>query len=340
MIRKQDLKPYRALLIFAVVLLLLPAAIRANYMLHIIIMMMLFAYLSSAWNIIGGFAGQFALGHGVYIGIGGYIAACLFKFNGVTPWLSIPIAGILTGLLAMLVGYPCFRLRGTYFALATVAVLYVVRIFMTTTNTVLGYETGGSMGLRLSYIGGFANMQFTGRVPYYYIMMVLLLAVIVVSIVIKHSKTGYYFSAVNTNQDAARALGVDATAYKLKAQFLSAFFTGIGGGFYVMYIMYLDPTRVLSYSMSIQILLYAIVGGVNTVWGPVLGGLVLYPISEGLRTVIGTSASGLSTALYGLLLMLVIYFMPKGVMPWVIEKVKNQARRRKAAEPASGAKEG
>ena len=176
------------------------------------------------------------------------------------------------------------------------------------------------------------------RMPPPPIMAVLLLIIIAVSIAIKRSKTGYYFSAVNTNQDAARALGVNATAYKLKAQFISVFFTAVGGGFYVMYIMYLDPTRVLSYSMSIQILLYAIVGGVNTIWGPVLGGLILYPINEGLRTVIGTSASGLSTALYGLLLMLVIYFMPKGVMPWVVERVKNKLHSRKTAEPEAKAK--
>lgn len=317
---KEDFKPYRILVVFAILLAVLPIFLK-EYTVHMVIMMMFFAYLSSAWNIIGGYAGQFALGNGVYIGIGGYITACLFKFNGVTPWIGLIIAGIIAGVIGMLIGYPCFKLRGTYYALATVAVLYVVRIYMTTTNTVLGYETGGSMGLRLSYKGGFANMQFVSKVPYYYIMLALLIIIIAISIYIKNSRTGYYFAAVNTNQDAARSLGVNATGYKLRAQFLSSFFTAVGGGFYVIYIMYLDPTRVLSYSMSIQILLYAIVGGANTVWGPIMGGLILYPASEALRTAIGTSAAGLSTALYGLMLMLVIVFMPRGVLPWITERI-------------------
>ena len=332
---KRALKPYFALIVFAAVFLLLPLVARASYLIHMLVMTMLFAYLASAWNIIGGFVGQFSLGNGVYIGIGGYIAACLFKFNNVSPWFGILIAGVITGLLAMIVNYPCFRLRGTYYSLSTVAILYVVKIFMTNNNEVLGYKTGGSMGLRLSYIGGFKNMQFVSKVPYYYIMLAMLIIIIGVSIFIKNSKSGFYYSAISTNQEAARALGVNATAYKMKAQFLSAFFTAVGGGFYVVYIMYLDPTRVLGYSMSIQILLYAIVGGSGTIWGPVLGGLILYPASEGLRTLIGTSAAGLATALYGLLLMLVIYFMPQGVMPFCVEKFKALRRKKSGEAPVS-----
>ena len=326
---KEDLKAYRSLLIFAVVLAVIPVFTSANYVIHTIIMMMFFAYLASAWNIIGGFAGQFALGNGVYIGIGAYIAVCLFKYNGITPWISLIIAGVISGLIGMLVSYPCFKLRGTYYALATAAVLHIVMIFMKNNNTVLGYETGGPMGIKLSWEGGFMNMQFVEKVPYYYIMLGLLVIIIAVSIYIKNSRSGFYFAAVNTNQEAAKSLGVNATAYKLRAQFLSSFFTAVGGGFYVIYIMYLDPTRVLSYALSIQILLYAIVGGVNTVWGPIMGGLVLYPLSEVLRTAIGTSATGLSTALYGLLLMLVIFFMPQGVLPWITDKLQERKGGRK-----------
>lgn len=336
----QTIKRYKELFIFAVILLVLPLFINANYVIHMIIMTMFFAYLSSAWNIIGGFAGQFALGNGVYLGIGGYITACLLKYNGVTPWIGLLIAGMITGLLGMLVSYPCFKLRGTYYALSTVAVLYVAKIIMTNNVNVLGYNTGGPMGLRLSYIGGFGNMQFISKVPYYYIMVVLLIIVIAVSIIIKNSKPGFYLAAINTNQDAARSLGVNATAYKLFAQFLSSFFTAVGGGFYVMYIMYLDPMRLLGYSMSIQILLYAIIGGAGTIWGSVLGSVVLYPISEWLRTIIGTDASGLSIALYGLILMLVIYFMPKGVIPWIQRKVNvHRQGKRKIEETVDISKE-
>lgn len=326
---KEDLKAYRSLLIFAVILAVIPIFTSASYVVHTLILMMFFAYLASAWNIIGGFAGQFALGNGVYIGIGAYIAVCLFKYNGITPWIGLIIAGVISGLIGMLIGYPCFKLRGTYYSLATAAVLYIVMIYMKNNNTVLGYDTGGPMGIKLSWVGGFASMQFVGKIPYYYIMLGMLIIIIAVSIYLKNSRTGFYFAAVNTNQEAAKSLGVNATGYKLRAQFLSSFFTAVGGGFYVIYIMYLDPTRVLSYALSIQILLYAIVGGVNTVWGPIMGALVLYPLSELLRTAIGTSATGLSTALYGLLLMLVIFFMPQGVLPWISDKIRERKGGRK-----------
>lgn len=326
-----NMKQYGALLIFAIIFALVPLFVR-EYSIHMVIMMMFFAYLASAWNIIGGFAGQFALGNGVYIGIGGYIAAVLYKFVGVTPWVGLIIAGLIAGIIGMLISYPCFKLRGTYFALASAAVLYVVKLFMTANNTVLGFETGGSMGIKIAYEGGFWNMQFVHKTPYYYIMLILLVIVIAVSIFIKNSKAGYYFAAISTNQEAASSLGVNTTAYKLRAQFLSSFFTAVGGGFYAIYIMYIDPTRVLSYGMSIQILLYAIVGGANTVWGPVLGGLILYPLNETLRTAIGTQGAGISATLYGLLLMLVIAFMPSGVLPWISEKVNRFLKNGKSGK--------
>lgn len=316
-----DIKKYRMLIVFAIIAAIFPLFVR-EYTIHMMIMMLFFAYLAEAWNLIGGFAGQFALGNGVYIGIGGYIVACLFKYNGITPWAALIIAGIITGIIGVLVSYPCFKLRGTYYALATAAVLYAVKYFFTANDTILGYKTGGALGIKLAYEGGFWKMQFVHKLPYYYIMLGLLVIVILVSIYIKNSKSGFYYAAISTNQDAARTLGVNATYYKMTAQFLSSFFTAIGGGFYVVYIMYIDPTRVLSYSMSIQILLYAIVGGADTIWGPVLGGLVLYPLNETLRTAIGTSGAGISTALYGVLLMLVIAFMPSGVLPWINDKVK------------------
>lgn len=333
---KKQLIRYRWLGLFAIVLFIVPLFVREQYAIHTWVMTLMFTFLASSWNILGGFVGRFALGNGVYIGIGGYITALLFRDNGISPWIGILIAALISGLISMLLSYPCFKLQGSYYVLSTVALLYVFQIIILNENVILGYETGASMGLRIPWRGGALNMQFDDKTSYYIIMVCLLVFAIGLSIWIKNSKTGYYFSAINTNQNAAEALGVNTMRYKLKAQFISAALTAMGGGFYVMFIMFLDPTRVLSYSFSIEIMLYAVVGGIDTIWGPVFGTMLLYPINEALRTALGTSFAGLSTAIYGLILMLVVYFMPKGLFPWIAEQVTNFRGRRKKAIAAEG----
>jgi len=323
---------YKWLAAFAVALCIVPIFVKDQYAVHTLVMTLMFTFLASSWNILGGFIGRFALGNGVYIGLGGYITALLFKQNHISPWIGLIIAALVAGLLSMVLSYPCFKLQGSYYVLSTVAVLYVFQIIILNEQKIFGYETGASMGLRVPWRGGAANMQFEDKTVYYFIIAVLLVLAIGISIHIKNSKTGYYFSAINTNQEAAEALGVNTMRYKLKAQFISAALTAVGGGFYVMFIMFLDPTRVLSYSFSIEIMLYAVVGGIDTVWGPVFGTLILYPINESLRTALGTSFAGLSTAIYGLILMLVVYFMPRGVFPWLAERASAVMRKKEAAE--------
>lgn len=333
---KKIFDQYKWLGVFAVAVLIVPLFVKTQYTVHTLVMTLMFTFLAASWNILGGFIGRFAMGNGVYIGIGGYITGLLFKQNGISPWLGLIIAALIAGVLSVLLSYPCFKLQGSYYTLSTVALLFVFQIIILNEQKIFGYETGASMGLRIPWRGGFANMQFDSKVSYYYIIAVLLLFVIGLSIRIKNTRTGYYFSAINTNQNAAEALGVDTMFYKLKAQFISASLSAIGGGFYVMFIMFLDPTRVLSYGFSIEIMLYAVVGGIDTVWGPVFGTLVLYPINESLRTALGTSFAGLSTAIYGAILMLVVYFMPKGVFPWLGERFTALRDRKKTAAAVKG----
>jgi len=311
------LKKLRVLIIVAIVVAILPIFVKDDYFIHTLVMALMFAYLASSWNILGGFVGHFALGNGVYIGIGGYITALLFKTNGISPWIGLIISAVLAGFLSLILSYPCFKLRGSYYVLSTVALLHAFRIVVMNEKTLFGYDTGSSQGLRLPWRGGFINMQFESKLGYYYVIAAMLLVAIIISIYIKSSKNGFYFSAITTNQEAAEAMGVNTTVYKLKAQFISAALTALGGGFYVMFIMFLDPNRVLSYNFSVEIMLYAVVGGLDTIWGPVIGAAVLYPVNEALRISLGTSFTGLSTAIYGLILMLVVYFMPGGVFPWI-----------------------
>lgn len=330
---KKIFNQYKWLGVFMAVALLVPLFVSSEYAVHTLVMTLMFTFLAASWNILGGFIGRFAMGNGVYIGLGGYITGLLFKQNGISPWIGLLLAALIAGVVSVLLSYPCFKLQGSYYTLSTVALLFVFQIIILNEQKLFGYETGASMGLRIPWRGGFANMQFAGKTSYYYIIAVLLFFVIGLSIHIKNTRTGYYFSAINTNQNAAEALGVDTMFYKLKAQFISAALSAVGGGFYVMFIMFLDPTRVLSYGFSIEIMLYAVVGGIDTVWGPVFGTLVLYPINEALRTALGTSFAGLSTAIYGGVLMLVVYFMPKGVFPWLGGRLA-ALRDRKRAEAA------
>ena len=319
---------YKSLILFLAIAALMPLITRTEYTIHTLCMMMLYAFLASSWNILGGFCGHFSLGNGVYMGLGAYITAAMFSYGGVTPWITIPIAALAAALISLVLSYPCFKLRGSYYCLCTIALLSLFRLVICNEQRIFGLDLGASVGLRISWRGGIGNMQFDSKVSYYYIIMVLLAAAVFISIYLQHSKTGYYFSAITTNQVAAEALGVNTTRYKLKAQFISAFLTALGGGFYLMLIMYIDPNRILGATFSIEIMLYAVIGGIGSVWGPVLGALALYPISEGLRGVLGTNASGLPTAIYGLVMMLVIYFMPSGIFPWIVEKVGTVYRKR------------
>jgi branched-chain amino acid transport system permease protein len=308
------LKTYRNLLIFFAVLALLPVFARNNnYLIHIFVMILMFAYFSTSWNILGGFTGHFALGNGTYVGIGGYVTVLLFKENMISPWMGFFIGGLIAGIISLILSYPCFKLKGSYYTLSTLAFLYVINIFVLNQDVVFGYETGSSMGLKVPWRGGFANMQFMSKISYFYIILIMLVAVLALCIYIKKSKTGYYFASIVTNQDAAAAVGVPVMGYKLLAQFLSAFFSALGGGFYGMFIMFLDANRVLGQALSTEILLFAVIGGKTSAWGPVVGAFILVPINEILRSKLGATMAGLPMVIYGIIFVLVICFLPGGL---------------------------
>lgn len=313
-----NLKSPKTIIALAVVLLALvaPAVIDNSYILQSLIMIVLYAYLACSWNIIGGFGGQFSLGHSVYFGIGAYISTLMFNLYQVTPWIGMLVGAVISGLLAILISYPCFKLSGSYFTLATIAFLHVIRLLITTQDKILGFETRGAQGLQVKWRnGGLLDMQFQDKRDYLYVILLLLAVVLMVSYYIRHSKTGYYLAAINTNQNAAESLGVDVTRYKLKAMFISAVFTAIGGTFYAQLILFLDPQRIFGADFSMEIMLFAVVGGAGTIWGPLLGAVLLVPINELTRSYFGAQYSGLGPLLYGLILCLVVFFLPGGLLP-------------------------
>ena len=324
-------------LFLLLVVALIPLAINAiwggrkGYVMQLAVMCLLYMVWTSSFNIVSGFIGWFSLGHSVYIGLGAYISGILFTYMGITPWFGMLIGGLIAGIIAVMVGYPTFRLKGSYYTLSTVALVNVFRIIFLNENSIFGFPTNGAMGIKMPWEGNIASMQHLDKTFYFYIVLGLLVIVLLVSNYINNSKTGYYFAAIKTNQGAAATLGVDVTSYKLRAQFLSAFFAAVSGAIYGQMLQFIEPASFFSNDLSTQIAVMAIVGGVGTLWGPVVGALILYPVSEVIRSSIGSSLPGLSLVIYGLVLMLVIYFMPQGIIgylkkfvQWIFGKIRRK----------------
>lgn len=303
------------------------------YFLQLFIMVMLFAYWASSWNIISGYSGQMSLGHAAYAGIGAYVSTILFTTYNLTPWFGMLVGALIAGVFGLIIGYPTFKLRGTYFTLATIAFLNVTRIFIMANEKLFGFEIRGAQGLSVPWGGNsFVNMQFLSKVPYYYLILALLVTVVLVSYIIRQSKIGYYLAAIKTNQDAASSLGVNVTYYKMLAQFISVFFTAIGGSFYAQFILFIDPSRLLGYDLSLEMAIFSIVGGQGTVFGPILGAFILVPISELTRANISGNLAALPVIIYGLCLMAIMYYLPEGIFKFVSKWFKKLTMRTKMAK--------
>lgn len=325
--------------VLLIVGLLVPLVFKTSFYMQSAIYVVLYMYWASAWNILGGYSGLFALGNGLYIGVGAYVVAVLFYHCGISPWIGMIIAGVVCGLLSILVGYPVFRLKGMYYALATIALMSVFEVVFNNQTNVLGVYTGGPNGLRFPMTGSAWDMQFSSKNGYYYVVLALLIIIMLVSDRITHSKMGYYFRSIRANPDAAASLGVNVLRYKLTAHFISAFFTGIGGAVYVTTFMYVAAKTVFGMPLSFSMVLFTIIGGANTLWGPVIGALIMVPIEQALRIAAGSEMAALSTLVYGLALCLAMLFMPDGILGQ-IKKVAAKRRKQNAEALAAGKAEG
>ncbi len=280
----------------------------------------LFGGLASAWNILGGFTGQVSLGNAIFFGIGAYATAVVQTQWQLTPWSGMALGMTTALLVGLFIGYPCFRLKGHYFAMATLAIGEVVAILVTNWTWV-----GGAIGLYIPIRDDtWKYFQFgTSKLPYYYVMLAFLVATVSLSSLLLRSRMGYYFRAIKEDQDAARSLGVNARGYKLAAMGISAAITAAGGSLYAQYVLFIDPHSVFPMMLSIQVVLMAILGGVGMLWGPVVGAMLLIPLSEFTRIYIGGTGSGLDLIAYGLLIIIVSVVQPRGILGFF--------RKRKAA---------
>lgn len=317
------MRPYLPVLIFAALVALAPLAIDSDAWLNFIILALFGALMAQAWNVLGGFGGQFSFGHAVFFGTGAYAMAVLQVKLGVSPWLALPIGVGLGALVGVAIGALTFRygLRGSYFALATLAFAEIFRILANTVPF-----TGAGVGIQVPLDRSLAALQFASRAGYLYFVLLLVLAALALSVWLKHSRFGAWLQAVRDNEDGAAALGVNVYRVKLGAIALSGALMGAAGTFYVQYLNYIDPGLAYGPHYSVEALVAAIVGGMGTVWGPVAGAFFLHALSDLTRNAFG-DVPGINMVIYGGLLIVFVMFAPRGLMGW-LDAVRARLGRR------------
>ncbi len=320
-------------LIGIVVLLLLPQIMRSEYHIHIFTTILFYAYLAVCWNIVGGIANQMSMGHAAFLGIGAYTSTILYAQWNVSPWLGMLAGGIFAGLASILIGLPCFRLLGVYFALATLAFAEVLRLFVRSTMELWGIKIKAAQGISVIFRGHDPAMfQFTEKAYYYYVMVIMVGIILALSHYIQKSKLGLYLTAIGQNQEAAEASGVNVTWCKLLALMISAAFTAFGGTFYAQFNSYIHPDRVIGGDISVEMLLISAIGGLGTTFGPFLGAFLLTPLREIPPVLLGAKFIGSHLIVSGVILIIVIMFIPRGIFPTLVDwfqgrrdfKVKNR----------------
>ncbi len=308
----------------------------SDYLLSVLILILYFAYAGQAWNIMMGFAGQLSLGHALYVGLGAYTSAALFVHYGLSPWMSLPLALLISGLAGAIIGFLAFRfgVSGVYFAILTIAFAEFARI---------GFDhwpwIGGSAGLFVPVASYAQNDLWTLRGSprmFYYGILALTVAAFVVCHALLRSRAGYYWQAIREDEDAARALGIDTFRYKMYAVVLSAAMTSLAGMFFAFYYNNLFPEQVFNIGRSIELILAPIIGGVGTLFGPIIGAFLLTGLAEMLREGmlrLGIDVPGAKQVFYGICLLVVVMALPHGVWPPLRRALGFDAKKPRKPEP-------
>ena len=296
------------------VLMVLPLFL-GNYALGIFVMIFFWAYVGQSWNVLTGYTGHISLGHALYLGIGAYASTYLAQSVGLTPWIGMLAGGVIAALVGLCLGFLGFRfgIRGVYFVILTIAFAEITRLIVSHIDAL-----GSFTGIFLDFRPSFYNFQFRGNLPYYYISLGFMLASVVIVRLLEVSKTGRFMVAIREDEEAAQALGVNTFKYNMYAIAISAFMTSLAGAFYANYIFYLHPHTMFGMSTSIDLILRPIVGGLGTLFGPIIGSFILTPLAEISRAYFARGGfEGLHLILYGVIAILVVLFMPRGIIVYV-----------------------
>jgi branched-chain amino acid transport system permease protein len=297
------------LLALASALLIYPFILIGPFYWDVGVTFLLAAISASAWNIVGGYAGQVSVGHSMFFGIGAYVPLLFYQLWGWPPVAGVPAGIIVSLLLAVAIGLPTFRLQGHYFSMATIAIAELIRIFVGTWDLV-----GAAIGLQGPAVGrAWWDLTFRSELPYYYIFLAVLAVVLYTTYELARSRFGYYLRAIKAGERAARSLGVPVRQTKLKALMLSATFTSVAGSLYAIKTGFIDPDSGFGILVSVQMVIIAALGGAGTLLGPLLGALILVPLQTATNTFFGGGGSGLTYILYGGIIVLLARFEPGGM---------------------------
>lgn len=311
------------LLILLVIMLVVPAVVKSNYAISILIYCLAFASFGSAWNLIGGYGGQISWCHSAFVAIGAYTGYISLKFFNITPWATIIVGAGLSVLLATVIGYGTFKLTGAYFSLATMAFAEIVRYLLLYFK---GF-TGGAAGIYVPYKGqSIFRLAFDNDIPFYYLMLLVLVIVVCIVRIFEKTKVGNYLKAIKEDETAAQSLGIETFKVKLTAFQLSAVITCVVGTIYGFFLGFVDPQSVCGNDLAVKIGLVAIIGGLGNSVGPILGAFIIVPLIEFAGVLFG--ARGGSQLLYGLGIILIVLFMPDGL-------IQIFKKRRRGAQDAS-----
>lgn len=304
-------------IVIALAILLLftaPLIVTAPFFVHLMIIVLMWTVLGASWNILGGFTGQVSFGHATFLGAGAYTTMILYLKLGIAPWYGIPIGGLVAALIALPIGFICFRLRGPYFALSTLAVAEIIRL------VALNWEslTNGPVGLLITTLPdvtfGERLIDWESKIPFYYIIAIITLGSIVATHIMSRTRLGAYSLAIREDIDSAEAIGINTVQARVAALSLSAFFAGVAGGFYAMYLRYVDPDAVFSIALSVEMVFIAVVGGLTTVAGPLIGAIILVAFGEIFREIFLVHFKLVGHLIfYGLMMMIVIRYLPEGI---------------------------
>ena len=319
------------LLVLAIVMLALPQVVTSSFAIDIFIRILLFSFIGVAWNLMGGYAKQLSLGHAAYFGLGAYTSTIMQIDFGISPWIGMVAGGVVAAIASLPIGWLCFRLRGPYFTIATIATAQALMlIFLKFRDFAWGAE-----GTTIPNLGSSPlMMQFETKASYYYVVLGLLAVALFITYKIEQSWMGYYLVAIGEDEDAAGAIGVDAPRIKRDIYMISAFLTALAGTFYTQYIYFIDPATAFSFNISIEAALVSIVGGIGTLWGPVVGTVLLETTSALLQSWLGSSTGGIQLTVYALILMAVILWRPTGLTGFANEVLQRRRERQQALSRA------
>jgi branched-chain amino acid transport system permease protein len=305
---------------FVLAAVILPVFIKAPYQIHILILIIIWAIIGTAWNLLSGYAGQVSFGHAAFFGVGAYSAGIMTLHYSLSPWWGLLLGPVMAMVVALPIGAIAFRLRGPYFALATLALGEIFRLlFLNLTRF-----TNGAKGILIM-------PAITSKVFYYYVGLGMLALTLLATYMIVHSKIGYYLVSIREDQDAATSLGIPTTLYKNLALLPSAFFTGLAGAFYMNYVAFIDPNIVFNLTnISVMVILVVMLGGVATTWGPTIGAALYIIMGELFRTTLGSA----NVLVFGVLVCLIIMFLPNGIAGEL--DILKRIRQRKKASVSGG----